>query len=97
MYQALLTDNFESWLHSLKDSTTRLRLTRRLEKAEQGNLGDTKPVGSNVYEMREFFGPGWRMYFYQNEDKIIVMLGGGGKPTQNKDIQKAIQLANNLR
>lgn len=59
-------------------------------------MGDIKPVGSKVYEMREFFGPGWRMYFYQHEDKIIVMLGGSDKPTQNKDIKKAIQLAKKL-
>ena len=53
---------FDDWLNGLKDSPTRIRLARRIEKASRGNLGDVTPVGENVNEMREFFGPGWRMY-----------------------------------
>ena len=63
MYSILRTEQFASWLDGLRDRLTRARLIRRLEKAEVGNLGDVKPVGDGIYEMREFFGPGWRMYY----------------------------------
>lgn len=78
------------------DPAARCRLARRLEKAEGGNLGDVKHVGSNVWEMREFFGPGWRMYYVQRGDMLIVMLGGGDKSTQSQDIARAIVLAEML-
>ncbi len=55
------TPEFETWLKGLRDKVSRIRLARRLEKAQRGNLGDVKPVGDGVFEMREFFGPGWRM------------------------------------
>ena len=73
---------FEQWLNSLKDGLTRRRLVARLRKAELGNLGDVKHVGSGVWEMREFFGSGWRMYYIQRGDMLIVMLGGGNKDFQ---------------
>ncbi len=87
---------FDAWLDGLKDRTTRLRLSRRLDKAQRGNLGDIKSVSDSVFEMREHFGPGWRMYYIQRGSVIIVMLGGGNKSTQAKDIKKAIELASTL-
>ncbi|EHU1441321.1 type II toxin-antitoxin system RelE/ParE family toxin [Acinetobacter baumannii] len=96
MYQVLLTDEFDQWLNGLRDSLTKRRLARRLEKVQSGNLGDIKPVGEGVWEMREFFGPGWRMYYIQHGDVIIVMLGGGDKSTQQRDIAKAIELSKTL-
>ncbi len=75
---------------------TRLRLARRLEKAQKGNLGDVKPVGDGVFEMREFFGPGWRMYYIVSGDTVVVMLGGGNKSTQSADIAAAIKLSKTL-
>ena len=75
---------------------THRRLARRLDRAQAGNLGDVKPVGECVFEMREFFGPGWRMYYVQRGDVLIVMLGGGDKSTQSADIAKAIKLASTL-
>ncbi|MFX4309905.1 type II toxin-antitoxin system RelE/ParE family toxin [Acinetobacter soli] len=96
MYQVLLTDEFDQWLNGLRDNPTKRRLARRLEKAQSGNLGDVKPVGESVWEMREFFGPGWRMYYIQQGDVIIVMLGGGDKSTQQRDIDKAIELSKTL-
>ena len=63
----------------------------------RGNLGDVKPVGEGVWEMREFFGPGWRMYYLQRGDVLIVMLGGGDKSTQPADIAKAIAMAKELK
>ena len=70
---------------------TRLRLSRRLDKAQHGNLGDVKSVGDGIFEMREYFGPGWRMYYAKRGDVIIVMLGGGDKGSQVGDIAKAKQ------
>jgi putative addiction module killer protein len=75
---------------------TRLRLLRRLEKAQRGLLGDVAPVGDGVYEMREFFGPGWRMYYIQLGDLLIIMLGGGDKSSQPADIAAAKALASTL-
>jgi putative addiction module killer protein len=75
---------------------TRQRLIKRLRKVTLGNLGDVSSVGKEVFEMREHFGPGWRMYDVQRGDKLIVMLGGGNKSTQQADIAKAIELANAL-
>ena len=83
---------FDAWLDGLKDRVTRLRLSRRLDRAQRGNLGDVKPVGDGIFEMREFFGPGWRMYYAKKGDTLIIMLGGGDKSSQQTDIAKAKQL-----
>lgn len=96
MYNVKQTPEFEAWLNGLKDNMTRLRLSRRLDKASRGLLGDVAPVGEGVCEFREFFGPGWRMYYIQKGDTIIVMLGGGDKSTQQKDIENAILLSKTL-
>ncbi|MCA3350655.1 MAG: type II toxin-antitoxin system RelE/ParE family toxin [Roseomonas sp.] len=93
MFKILLTEAFEKWLDGLRDPPTRRRLLLRLRKASLGQLGDVKPVGSGVYEMREFFGPGWRMYYARRGDILIVMLGGGTKASQARDIEKASALA----
>lgn len=97
MYRIIETEQFFEWLISLKDRTTRARLQLRLRKASIGNLGDHKSVGDNVWEMREVFGPGWRMYYILHESTVIMMLGGGRKSSQNKDIQLAKALAQELR
>ena len=91
------TLEFTEWLDGLKDNVTRLRLTARLKKAKLGNLGDIKPVGEGVWEMREFFGAGWRMYYIQEGDIILLMLGGGDKSSQQKDIAKALPYPNSFR
>lgn len=96
MYTIKRLDEFDDWLNGLNDSKTRLRLSRRLDKASRGLLGDTKPVGDGVFEMREFFGPGWRMYFVERGETLIVMLGGGDKSSQQADIEAAKILAEKL-
>lgn len=63
MYSIKPLPEFTAWLNGLKDGMTHRRLARRLEKAQKGNLGDVKPVGDGVFEMKEHFGPGWRMYY----------------------------------
>lgn len=80
----------------MKDGLTRQRLNKRLRKAQLGNLGDVEPVGEGVFEMREHFGPGWRMYYVQRREVLIVMLGGGDKSTQQADIRRAVALAKRL-
>ena len=81
---------FDNWLNQLRDRT---RLLRRLEKAQRGLLGDVNSVGDGVYEMREFFGPSWRMYYLQLDETLIIMLGGGNKSSQAKDIVAARNMA----
>ncbi len=89
-------DRFSDWLKGIKDATTRQRLIKRLRKVQLGNLGDMAPVGAGVFELREHFGPGWRMYAVLRAGQLIVLLGGGDKSTQQADIQSAIDLAQSL-
>ena len=96
MYKIKRTDDFSNWLDGLKDPITKQRLVGRLRKAMNGNLGDTKFVGEGVFEMREHFGCGWRMYYVQRGDILLVMLGGGDKSTQASDIAKAQKFASTL-
>ncbi len=97
MYTIKQLDAFSDWLNGLREHKTRLRLARRLEKTSRGLLGDVKCVGEGVYEMREHFGAGWRMYYTQRGDAVIVMLGGGDKSSQSEDIKVALQRVKLLR
>jgi putative addiction module killer protein len=97
MIKVIETFEFRRWLNSIADICTQIRLSRRLEKAQRGNLGDVVRLTTDVYEMREFFGPGWRMYYLEKGKAIIVMLVGGDKKSQSADIKFAKQLANELR
>jgi putative addiction module killer protein len=96
MFTVKRMPEFDSWIESLRDRPTRFRLLRRLEKAQRGLLGDVAPVGEGVFEMREFFGPGWRMYYVQRGEMLIVMLGGGDKSSQKTDIAAARALSASL-
>ncbi len=96
MIQVKTLPAFTDWLDGIKDRSAQRRLARRLEKASKGNMGDVKSVGEGVWEMREFFGPGWRMYYVQRGDVLIVMLGGGDKSTQQADIAEAIALSKSI-
>ena len=98
MLQIKRTAEFTDWLDRLKDRTTRTRLSRRLDRAAMGNrnLGDVKPVGEDVYGLRQAVGPGWRMYYVRHGAMLIVMLGGGDKSTQSADIDAAKRLARTL-
>jgi putative addiction module killer protein len=93
MFSIKRTDEFNDWLNGIRDGLTQRRLVKRLRKVTLGNLGDVTPVGDGVFEMREHFGPGWRMYYIQRGSVLIVMLGGGDKSTQAADISKAVKLA----
>lgn len=87
---------FDEWLDDIKDNMTRIRLNRRFDKVQRGNCEDIKPLQEGVWEMRGFFGSGWRMYSIQHGDVVIVMLGGGDKSTQQDDIKRAVKLSKTL-
>ena len=84
------TPAFDTWLSGIKDRVTYLRLPRRLDRAQQGNLGDIKSVGEGILEMREHFRPGWRMYYVQRGG------GGGDKSSQSADIARAVKIAESI-
>lgn len=80
---------FTDWLNNLRDSSTRRRILRRMRRLEHGHYGDAKSVGGGVRELRFFFGAGYRVYFAEDGDTIIVLLCGGDKSNQRRDILKA--------
>jgi len=96
MFTLRQTQEFQDWLDSLKDVKAQLRIVARLRLAEAGNLGDWKPVSGEVSEMRIAFGPGYRLYFTKRQDILIVMLAGGDKSTQAKDIKRAQKILQQL-
>lgn len=80
---------FTEWLMTLRDTQGRQRILVRIGRLEQGNYGDVAPVGDGVSELRLFFGPGYRVYFGEDENMVIVLLCGGDKSTQKRDITQA--------
>ena len=89
MFTVRLTQEFQDWLDALKDLRAQVRIVARLRMAEAGNLGDWKSVGGDVSEMRVDFGPGYRLYFTRRGSILIVMLAGGDKSSQARDIKRA--------
>jgi putative addiction module killer protein len=87
---------FQDWLDRLRDLRAQVRIAARLRLAEAGNLGDWKPVGGEVSEMRVDIGPGYRLYFTRKGSILIVMLAGGDKSTQACDIKRAQRILNQL-
>ncbi len=83
------TDSFSDWLRKLKDTKARARIVIRIRSAEHGNFGDCAPVGEGVSEMRLHFGPGYRLYFWQEGSQVYWLLAGGDKATQKRDIERA--------
>ncbi|MGE0383432.1 MAG: type II toxin-antitoxin system RelE/ParE family toxin [Gammaproteobacteria bacterium] len=96
MLEIRRTDAFSKWLDRLRDPRARALVLSRLTRVEEGNLGDTKPVGEGVSEFRIDYGPGYRVYYTQRNKTIIILLVGGDKSTQARDIKRAIQLARDL-
>ena len=88
---------FTNWLRALGDSRARAKIAARVRRLQLGNPGDVEPVGGGVSELRIHYGPGYRVYFIQQGQVLIVLLCGGDKKSQAKDIKAAIALANNLR
>jgi putative addiction module killer protein len=96
VYEVRSTDVFDSWLESLKDWKARARILARLDAAQLGNLGDVKVVGGGIREMRVHVGAGYRIYFVQRGKVLLLLLCGGDKSTQTRDIAKAQRLLADL-
>lgn len=96
MYSVRLTREFHAWLDGLRDQKAQVRIAARLRLAEAGNLGDWKAVGGGVSEMRVNFGPGYRLYFARRGNLLIVMLAGGDKSSQARNIKRAQQILKEL-
>ena len=91
------TEVFDAWFEALRDKQVARRIQVRIDRAEEGNFGDCKPVGEGVSEMRIHYGPGYRVYFVQRGLEIVILLAGGDKRTQAKDIKIALELAQKIR
>ena len=96
MIEIRKTETFAKWIDGLKDLRARARILVRIERLADGNPGDVKPVGEGVSEMRVDYGPGYRVYFKRIGQKVIILLAGGEKNTQSRDIKTALRLARNL-
>lgn len=92
-YTIQQTETFVKWLNALRDLRAKVAISRRLDRAQFGNLGDIKPVGEGVFEMRIDVGPGYRVYYAIRNGEVIILLSGGDKSTQQADIQRAIRLS----
>ena len=96
MVQVRQTERFVRWLEDLRDLRGRAKVLARIERLISGNPGDAKPVGAGVSELRINYGPGYRVYYLQKGTTLIILLAGGDKSSQAKDIQAALQLADTL-
>jgi putative addiction module killer protein len=96
MFEVLTTDEFDRWLLDLADERARTKIASRVARLRFSNAGDAKPVGEGVSEMRVHHGPGYRVYYKQTNKTIIVMLCGGDKSTQEKDVRRAKKMAAEL-
>ena len=96
MIEIRKTDTFAKWIDSLRDIKARARILVRIERLSLGNPGDVKPVGKGVSELRIDYGSGYRVYYKKVRQTVIVLLAGGDKRTQAKDIKTAQRLAQNL-
>jgi putative addiction module killer protein len=90
------TDVFANWFRALRDRQARARIQVRIDRLQLGLPGDVKPVGEGVSELRIDYGPGYRVYFMRRGRELIILLAGGDKRTQDRDIQRAIQLSHDL-
>ncbi len=96
MIEVRKTEVFAQWLDALRDIQARARVQARIERLVAGNPGDGEPVGESVSELRINYGPGYRVYFKQRGREMIILLAGGDKSTQAKDVKAALRLARNL-
>ena len=93
MYVVRQTEEFRDWLDRLRDQRAQVRIAARIRHAETGNLGDCKSVGGGVSEMRVDVGPGYRVYFTRRGRVVIILLCGGDKSSQSRDIRRAQRIA----
>jgi putative addiction module killer protein len=96
MAEVRLSEDFSGWLHRLRDADAVARIVGRIRRMEMGNPGDTRGVGHGILEMRIDYGPGYRIYYVHRGAQIVILLCGGDKRTQQRDIKKAQRLAETL-
>ena len=96
VYELQSTDVFDDWLRGLQDRKARARILARLDSVQLGNLGDVKSVGAGIREMRIHFGAGYRVYFVQRGKVLLLLLCGGDKSTQARDIERARRMLSDL-
>lgn len=97
MVEIIRSSTFDAWLDDLRDSKAKTRIADRIDRLALGNAGDVKPVGSGVSELRIDYGPGYRVYFMQRGRLLVVLLCGGDKRSQDKDIKRAISIAKSFK
>jgi putative addiction module killer protein len=95
-YELRSSKQYDKWFAKLKDSSIKIKVLARLDRVENGNFGDFKQIGSNLFELRFFFGSGLRVYYTIQESRVFFLLAGGDKSTQSKDIERASKLLNEL-
>lgn len=95
-YELVSTDLFTQWLTGLRDATARRRIVARLDRVAGGNFGDYKALGDGLFELRLFFGAGFRVYYTLRGQQVVLLLMGGDKSTQDKDIEAARILLTSL-
>ena len=96
MIEVRRTTEFDQWIDGLRDRVARARIMIRIDRLALGNPGDVKPVGEGISELRIAYGPGYRVYFVQRGDVVVILLCGGDKATQSRDIARAKLLARTL-
>ena len=96
MFEIRKTENFAKWLDGLDDIRARARILVRIERLAAGNPGDVKPVGEGVSELRIDYGPGYRVYYKKQGRSVVILLAGGDKRTQSRNIKTALRLSRNL-
>lgn len=96
MLEVYKTEEFARWFRTLRDRQAKARVQARIDRLEQGHFGDVESVGDGVHELRLFYGPGYRIYFTQRSSVVVILLTGGSKRSQSKDIAKAKALAEQL-
>ena len=94
MFRIKKTEYFSNWRNLIKDDHARAKIDLRIEQTKLGNFGDFKFVGDGIYEMRIHYGPGYRIYYTKEDNVSVLLLVGGDKSTQQKDIEKAKELKN---
>jgi len=96
MFTVRQTEEFVAWLDELTDKRAQIRIVARLRQAEAGNLGDWKPIDGNLSEMRVDVGAGYRLYFTRRGTVLIILLTGGSKSSQKRDVRRALALASEI-